>query len=42
MDSIAPVLRPEDVARTVTFMVSQPAGVHLNDVMIRPTRQEYP
>jgi NADP-dependent 3-hydroxy acid dehydrogenase YdfG len=42
MDSIAPVLTPEDIARTVGFIVSQPAGVHLNDVMIRPTRQEYP
>jgi NADP-dependent 3-hydroxy acid dehydrogenase YdfG len=42
MDSIAPVLAPEDVARLVLFIVSQPAGVHVNDVMIRPTRQEYP
>jgi NADP-dependent 3-hydroxy acid dehydrogenase YdfG len=42
MDSIAPVLSPEDVARTVLFIASQPAGVHINDVMIRPTRQEYP
>ncbi|MFN0132335.1 MAG: SDR family NAD(P)-dependent oxidoreductase [Phycisphaerales bacterium] len=42
MDSIGPVLTPEDVARLVMFVVSQPAGVHVNDVMIRPTRQEYP
>lgn len=42
MDSIAPVLTPEDIARLVMFIVSQPAGVHINDVMIRPTRQEYP
>jgi NADP-dependent 3-hydroxy acid dehydrogenase YdfG len=42
MDSIAPVLTPEDIARLVAFMVGQPAGVHINDVMIRPTRQEYP
>jgi NADP-dependent 3-hydroxy acid dehydrogenase YdfG len=42
MDSIAPVLSPEDVARMVMFIVGQPAGVHVNDVMIRPTRQEYP
>jgi NADP-dependent 3-hydroxy acid dehydrogenase YdfG len=42
MDSIAPVLSPEDVARAVAFIVSQPAGVHVNDLMIRPTRQEYP
>jgi NADP-dependent 3-hydroxy acid dehydrogenase YdfG len=42
MDSIAPVLDPEHIARTIVFMASQPAGVHINDVMIRPTRQEYP
>lgn len=42
MDSIAPVLTPEDIARMVMFIVGQPAGVHINDVMIRPTRQEYP
>ncbi len=42
MDGISPVLQPEDIARTVMFIVSQPAGVHINDVMIRPTRQEYP
>ena len=42
MDSISPVLTPEDVARVVLFVVSQPAGVHINDVMMRPTRQEYP
>jgi NADP-dependent 3-hydroxy acid dehydrogenase YdfG len=42
MESIAPVLTPEDIARTVLFIASQSAGVHINDVMIRPTRQEYP
>lgn len=42
MESIAPVLTPEDIARTVAFIAGQPAGVHINDVMIRPTRQEYP
>lgn len=42
MDSISPVLTPDDIARTVLFMVSQPAWVCINDVMIRPTRQEYP
>lgn len=42
MDSIGPVLTPADVARTVRFIASQPANVSINDVMIRPTRQEYP
>jgi NADP-dependent 3-hydroxy acid dehydrogenase YdfG len=41
-ESIAPVLLPEDVARLVLFVVSQPAGMHVCDVMVRPTRQEYP
>lgn len=42
MDKIGPVLMPEDVARTIGFIVSQPAHVHLNNVAIRPTRQDYP
>ncbi len=42
MDSISPVLSPEDIARLVMFIVSQPAGMHVCDVMVRPTRQEYP
>lgn len=42
MDSIAPVLAPDDIARTIAFIVSQPAHVLLNDVTIRCTRQEYP
>lgn len=42
MDSIGPVLEPDDIARLVEFVAVQPAGVHVNDVMIRPTRQEYP
>lgn len=42
MEKYSPVLTPEDVARTVGFIVCQPAGVHLCDVVIRPTRQDYP
>ncbi|MGP1309356.1 MAG: SDR family oxidoreductase [Phycisphaerales bacterium] len=42
MQSIAPVLAPDDVARTISFIVSQPPHVLLNDVTIRCTRQEYP
>ncbi|MGW6896726.1 SDR family oxidoreductase [Streptomyces sp. NPDC054919] len=33
-------LRAEDVARTVVFMVTQPAHVAINEIMIRPTAQE--
>ena len=39
---IGPVLTPADVARTVAFVVSQPPAVHVSDVVIRPTRQDYP
>lgn len=42
MDKIGPVLDPDDVARSVAFVVSQPAHVHVNDIVLRPTRQEYP
>jgi NADP-dependent 3-hydroxy acid dehydrogenase YdfG len=37
-----PLLQPEDIARLVTYVVSQPAGVHACDIVIRPTRQDYP
>ncbi|MFG0304966.1 MAG: SDR family oxidoreductase [Phycisphaerales bacterium JB040] len=42
MEKFGPVLEPADVARLIVFMTSQPAGVHVNDVVIRPTRQDYP
>ncbi len=42
MERIGPVLAPEDVARLVTFIVTQPVNVHVNDVVIRATRQDYP
>ncbi len=42
MESMAPVLTPEDVARSIMFACGQPAGVHLNEIMLRPTRQAYP
>ena len=42
MDTISPVLSPMDIARTIGFIISQPAGMHISDVVIRSTRQEYP
>jgi len=42
MRSMAPVLTPEDVARSIVFACAQPPGVHLSEIMIRPTRQSYP
>jgi len=41
-EKFAPLLLPDDVARLVTFVVSQPAGVHACDIVIRSTRQDYP
>jgi len=41
-EKIGPVLSPEDIARTVSFIVGQPAAVHVNEIMIRSTRQDYP
>jgi NADP-dependent 3-hydroxy acid dehydrogenase YdfG len=42
MTRIGPVLKPADVAGLVCYIVGQPAHVHVNDVVIRPTRQDYP
>ncbi len=42
VDRIGPVLEPADVSRAVTFACSQPARVHIGDILIRPTRQDYP
>ncbi|MDI1289326.1 MAG: SDR family oxidoreductase [bacterium] len=41
-DRIGPVLQPDDVARMITFVASQPANVHVSDILLRPTRQDYP
>jgi NADP-dependent 3-hydroxy acid dehydrogenase YdfG len=42
MDKFGPVLAPEDIARSIGFIVTQPASVHVCDVVVRPTRQDYP
>jgi len=36
------LLDPIDIARVITFIVSQPPGIHVNDVTVRPTKQDYP
>ncbi len=41
-DKFAPLLAAEDVARVIAFIAAQPAHVHINDVVLRPTRQDYP
>lgn len=42
VNRIGPVLSPSDVARVISFVVTQPPAVHINDVVVRPTRQDYP
>jgi NADP-dependent 3-hydroxy acid dehydrogenase YdfG len=42
VEKFGPMLMPQDIARLVAFVVSQPSHVHLSDALIRPTRQEYP
>ncbi len=41
-EKFGPLLRGEDVANAIHFVVIQPPHVHLSDVVVRPTRQEYP
>ena len=35
-------LGPDDVARTIGFVISQPPHVHVNELTIRPVGQDYP
>jgi NADP-dependent 3-hydroxy acid dehydrogenase YdfG len=35
-----PKLAPEDVARAVLFALTQPPAVDINEIVIRPTRQD--
>lgn len=42
MDKFGPVLEPDDIARSIAFICSQPASVHISDIVVRPTRQDYP
>ncbi len=37
-----PMLQPEDIARSIRFVVEQPPNVHINDLVIRPVAQDYP
>lgn len=39
IDSIDKVLEPDDIARSITFAVTQPPHVSINEMLIRPTTQ---
>jgi NADP-dependent 3-hydroxy acid dehydrogenase YdfG len=41
-EKFGPLLIGEEIADVIHFMVSQPPHVHISDIMIRPTRQDYP
>lgn len=41
-DKFGPLLYGDDIARSIEFVVGQPPHVHIGDILIRPTRQDYP
>jgi len=41
-DQYGPLLHVNDIANTIHYIVSQPPHVHLCDVVVRPTRMNYP
>jgi NADP-dependent 3-hydroxy acid dehydrogenase YdfG len=41
-ERFGPLLHGEDVANAIHFIVTQPPYVHISDIMVRPTRQDYP
>ena len=42
MQRVAPILVPEDIARSVVFAAAQPPHVHLSNIVVRETRMDYP
>ncbi|MFZ0485722.1 MAG: SDR family oxidoreductase [Arenicellales bacterium] len=41
-EKFGPLLTGADVADAIYYVVSQPPHVHISDLLIRPTRQDYP
>jgi NADP-dependent 3-hydroxy acid dehydrogenase YdfG len=41
-DRFGPLLHGADVANAIHYIVTQPPHVHISDIMVRPTRQDYP
>lgn len=41
-DRFGPLLYGEDIANAIYHIVSQPPHVHISDIVVRPTRQDYP
>ena len=41
-EKFGPLLHGEDIANAIQFIVTQPPHVHISDIVVRPTRQDYP
>jgi len=41
-DAFGPLLYGDDVANAIQAIVTQPPHVHISNIMVRPTRQDYP
>ena len=41
-ERFGPLLKGEDVANAIHYIVTQPPHVHISDIVVRPTRQDYP
>jgi NADP-dependent 3-hydroxy acid dehydrogenase YdfG len=41
-DKFGPLLIGDDVANAIHYIVTQAPHVHVSDIVIRPTRQDYP
>ena len=41
-DRFGPLLVGDDVANAIHYIVTQPPHVHISEIVVRPTRQDYP
>jgi NADP-dependent 3-hydroxy acid dehydrogenase YdfG len=41
-EKFGPLLKGDDVANAIHYIVTQPPHVHISDIVVRPTRQDYP
>jgi NADP-dependent 3-hydroxy acid dehydrogenase YdfG len=41
-DKFGPLLVGDDIANAIYYIVTQPPHVHVSDIIVRPTRQDYP
>lgn len=41
-ENFGPLLIGEDVARAIDFVLAQPPHINISDIVLRPTRQDYP